>query len=322
LYLANWGTHVLKLRLPSRLLGMEAVRLFCPGESAFAREKNDKVILTFVSEDEEGGEWVEGENWLPSLISVRAELARGDLRCLYLAWLLCAQSGELDNEDIEPPIPPGLARLSASLESLAEFLRIDADLLHVVAQASQPMDQASPKREEILAWVTKLPSGEKDDLLVRLVTGEDAALPATMLQRFIKECHMPSPRSAEQAKRRTVGELLRAGKEHAEERRRSAAKKAADEKARREREAAIARVKYLDGIAGRESKLWAEIESLIATKQPTSYDLAVEGLADLRDLAARKGKTEEYCTRLEALRAAHARKPTLIERMRKAGLGA
>lgn len=321
LYLANWGTHVLKLRLPSRLLNIEAARLYCPGESAFAREKNGKVILTFVSENEEGGEWVEGDGWLSSLISVRAELARGDLRCLYLAWLLCAQSGERGDEDIEPPVPPGLARLSASLESLAEFLRIDADLLHVVAQASQPMDQASPKREEILAWVAKLPSGEKDDLLVRLVTGEDAALPAAMLQRFIKECHMPGPRSAEQTKRRTVGELLRAGKEHAEERRRSAAKKAAEEKARREREAAIARAKYLDGIAGRESKLWAEIESLIATKQPKSYDRAVEGLVDLRDLAARKGKTEEYCTRLEALRAAHARKPTLIERMRKAGLG-
>jgi hypothetical protein len=96
LYVANWGTRVLKLRLPSRLLALETARFYCPGEQAFAREKNGKVILTFVADDEGGGEWVEGEGWLSSLISVRAELARGDLRSLYLGWLLCAQSGELD----------------------------------------------------------------------------------------------------------------------------------------------------------------------------------------------------------------------------------
>jgi hypothetical protein len=93
LYLANWGTHVLKLRLPSSLLELEIARLYCPGESAFAQEKKGKTILTFISEDEEGGDWVEGEGQLSSLISARAELARGDLRCLYLGWLLCAQNG-------------------------------------------------------------------------------------------------------------------------------------------------------------------------------------------------------------------------------------
>jgi len=68
---------------------------------------------------------------------VRAELARGDLRALYLGWLLRAQSGELDDDDTEPPVPPGLGQLSASLESLAEFLRIDDDLLHVAAESGK-----------------------------------------------------------------------------------------------------------------------------------------------------------------------------------------
>ena len=61
LYLANWGTHVLKLRLPSRLLAPETAKAYCCGDSAFIREKAGKVVITFVSEDEEGGEWVEGE---------------------------------------------------------------------------------------------------------------------------------------------------------------------------------------------------------------------------------------------------------------------
>jgi len=56
LYVANWGTHVIKLRLPVRLLELATARLYCVGEGARVREKNQKTILSFVSEDETGGE--------------------------------------------------------------------------------------------------------------------------------------------------------------------------------------------------------------------------------------------------------------------------
>ena len=294
LYLANWGTHVLKLRLPSRLLDLKTALLYCSGEQASAREKNGKVILTFVSDDEEGDSWIEGEGMLSSLISIRAELMRGGLRCLYLGWLLCVQNGDLDDEDVEPPVPPGLGQLSASLESLVEFLRIDPHLLHIAARMSQPMGASSPEKEEIYEWVRKLPGDEKDNTLAKLIAGEDLAFAAELLQRFFKERDAGGQRATEQKKRRTVGELLRAAEEHAEQQRRLAAKKAAEEKARREREAAISREKHLDRIAGQEPKLWSEVENLIATKQPKSYDQAVKLLVDLRDLAVRRGKREEF----------------------------
>lgn len=80
LYLANWGTHVVKLCLPARLLDAKTARLYWAGERALVRKKNGKALITFVSEDEEGGgDWVEGNCHLSSLISVRAELGRGDL---------------------------------------------------------------------------------------------------------------------------------------------------------------------------------------------------------------------------------------------------
>jgi hypothetical protein len=320
LYLANWGTHVLKLRLPSSLLTLETARLFCPGGPAFAHEKNGKVILSFVSEDEEGGEWVEGEGLLSSLISVRAELARGDLRSLYLGWLLCARDGEFADEDEEPPVPPGLGQLSTSLESLVDFLRIDPDLLGVAAQMSRALAQASPKPVEIRQWIGKLPSGEKDDLLAMFITGEEPALAMQLMRRFIEKDDKRSEEEAEGVKRRTVGELLQAAEALNEKRRKLAAKKAAEEKARREREAEIARAEHLDRIATKQPELWNQIDSLIATKQPKSYDRVVELLADLRDLAARQSKTKEFATRVETLRSSHLRKPSLIERLRKAGL--
>jgi len=318
LYLANWGTRVLKLRLPSRSLDIETARLYCPGEQAFAREKSGRVILTFVSE-EEGGEWIDDEGWLSSLIPVRAELARGDMRCLYLGWLLCAQSGELSDEEVEPPVPTGLGQLSASLENLVEFLRINMDLLQVAARVSQPLMDASEKTEEVRKWVGKLPAVEKDEVLARLMVGGDFSYATELLRRFSREHDQENQAAAKEQRRRTVGELLQSAEQHAEERHQLAADKAAKEKARREREAAILRAKHLNKIEGREPQLWSEVQNLISTKQPKCYDSAVELLVDLRDLAVHRGKTDEFQARLEATWIAHARKPSLSERLRKAG---
>ena len=85
LYLANWGTHELMLRLPRRALDLATAQRYLKGEAASARAKGESVILEFRSEDEKGGGWVEddeGSGWMSSAIAVRAELASGDLRDL------------------------------------------------------------------------------------------------------------------------------------------------------------------------------------------------------------------------------------------------
>ena len=141
-----------------------------------------KVILSFVSEEEGGGIWIEGEGHLWPLLPVRAELARGDLRALYLGWLLRARARELDDEDLEPPVPPGLGQLSASLESLAEFLRVDGDLLDAAAEHSPPLASVAIDRDEVRAWIGKLAITEKDELITNLVVDADHAQVAELLQ--------------------------------------------------------------------------------------------------------------------------------------------
>lgn len=317
LYLANWGTHILKLRLPARLLDPAIARTYCGGEGASVRGKAGKVILSFVSEDEEGGDSVEGEGQLSSLISVRAELARGDLRALYLGWLLRAQGGELDDDAAEPPVPPGLGQLSASLDSLAEFLRIGSDLLHVAAAASSPISEVGIDRKGLATWISQLSTREKDKILTGLVLDADQTQVTELLQRFVKEHSEGDSKTVTTG--RTVGELLQAAEKHESERSRVEAERRAKEKARRDREAAIARERHLDSLAGRESKLWGEVDALVYSKQPKSYDQAVGILVDLRDLAAR-GKTGAFTMRIEALREAQAKKPSFIQRLTKAGL--
>jgi hypothetical protein len=310
LYLANWGTHILKLRLPVRLLDSATARAYCGGDAASVRVKDGKIILSFISQDEEGGEWDEDESQLSSMISIRSELARGDLRALYLGWLLRAQEGVLDDEEFEPPVPPGLGQLSASLESLAGFLRIDGDLLHVAAEASRPLGESGLNRSEIREWVGSIPAGEKDELVTDLLLGADQSGISVLLQRFIKEQKVQSADPTTTG--RTVGRLFSLAEACAAERKRLEAEQRAREKARREREAGMAREKHLDSLRGKESKLWGKVESLIATKQPLNYDRAVEILSDLKDLDAR-GTGSDFRLRLEQICQDHARKTSFIK---------
>lgn len=99
LYLANWGTRELILRLPARLVDPEVVQRYCSGDAVSAWNTDDHVVVAAVSEEEEGDfEWG-GEGVLASILPVRAELLAGDLRALYLLWLLRVQVGEvLDSE--------------------------------------------------------------------------------------------------------------------------------------------------------------------------------------------------------------------------------
>lgn len=318
LYFANWGTRELMLRLPRRVLDPATAKRYCRGERVSARVKGEHVILAF-SSDEEGSEWLEEDEdgSLSALVPLRAEIAGGDLRALYLGWLLCAQAGELDDADEEPPCPPGLGRLSAALKAFVAFLRVDRDLLEAAA-AGSPEAEDALLAKDLERWVSGLPEAEKTALLVRLVRGDKPHLRAELVRRFSASRTASPPGTA--VGRRTVGELLEAAEQRAEERRRREAARAARERARRKREAAKARERHLASLARREEEAWGEVEALIATKQPGKHDAAVALLRDLRDLAVHSGRWEEVEGRLGRLHEQHAKKPSLIGRLRAAGL--
>ncbi|WP_245617424.1 hypothetical protein [Amycolatopsis taiwanensis] len=89
LYVANWGTHRVMFRLPCDLLDADVVEDYCVGDQVSARVTDEFVVLDFISEDHVG-EFdfdYDAETWLSAIVGVRAELAAGDLRPLYLAWL-------------------------------------------------------------------------------------------------------------------------------------------------------------------------------------------------------------------------------------------
>ena len=167
LYLANWGTHEIQLAIPAGLVPLVTAKKYCSSQVAFSREKSGKLIFTFLSKEEADGEWIEGEGYLSGLLQVRNELAHGDLRVLYLGWLIGVQAGESDETEKEPPVPPNLGVLSGPQENLVDFLRLDRDLLAAAAQNSSRATTTAASREETARWIASLPASEKDEMLIR-----------------------------------------------------------------------------------------------------------------------------------------------------------
>jgi len=121
LYLANWGTHQIMLRLPRTLLSPEIAEQYGVDGHVGVTATPESVILDLISEDD-SGEWVEdAEDSLSAIVGVRSELAAGDLRALYLAWLSAYRGrewdedafGEDDEDEREPPVPAELGSLTA-----------------------------------------------------------------------------------------------------------------------------------------------------------------------------------------------------------------
>ncbi|MET0418742.1 MAG: hypothetical protein ABW022_22230, partial [Actinoplanes sp.] len=243
------------------------------------------------------------------------ELAAGDRRLLYLAWLLGVQSREFDDDEPEPPVPPGLAKLSGPLQALADFLRLDPDLLAVAAEGSRPLIETEPSAAALRRWVKKLPEADKDEVLLRVLRGDAGQLRLELLRRFHGTVEEPPAEG-----RRTAGNLLAAVEARRSARQQETGERKAAEHRRHEEAAAAEREQRLDALARNPVRAWNQADALIATKRPKDYDAAVTVLQDLQALATREGKILEFAERMTWLRERHARKPSLIDRFDRARL--
>jgi hypothetical protein len=145
-----------------------------PGETVRVRKAARWVIVEFGCESEWDGE-DDGTGWMASLMPLRSDLLRGDLRCLYLGWLRCARDGGPGEDKLEPPVPAGLEELSGPLHALIEFLDIDEDLVEVATQASKPL-AAGPTRRELSAWIRSLPEKRQERVAHHCGRGAGRAL--------------------------------------------------------------------------------------------------------------------------------------------------
>jgi hypothetical protein len=228
LHITSWGTHQLMLRLPETLLDLGTARRYHIDEQVEAWVSGEHIILDLCGEDEEEDDWDEdADDSLAAMAGLRAELAAGDLRPLYLAWLAAVGTWDRDEDafeddfedELEPPVPAGLGSLTAPQRALADFLRLDADLLATAASAAPRPAPVRDDPEELARWIADLTEAEKNALLVRVVGGEAGLLRLELLRRF----HGEPKIDGDGAPRRTVAELLDATAELRQERERDTA---------------------------------------------------------------------------------------------------
>jgi hypothetical protein len=168
-------------------------------------------------------------------------------------------------------------------------MRIDTDLVAVAAEVSITEDRQTDP-EALKTWIHNLPAGEKEDILFRLVQAPSPHLRTELLQQF-QQAVSTKANSNIDKQLRSVLDLISRAETYAEERKRRAAEQKAKAQARKKRERALAREKYIESLIGREDSIWKKVDELIVWKQAAKYDEAVELLVDLRDLY-KKTRTE------------------------------
>ena len=201
LYVANWRSRRLMIRLPKRFFSREDI-------DSFIREvdwvevwaSGENLIVGSYREEVELDGWDDGSGWLAVLAPLRADLLSGDLRLFYLLWLTAVQDDLVSDSEIEPL--PGIGPLTGALEGFAESFDIDPDLVQAAAEIGSGHTTIS--KHHLRETVSAIAVEEKTDLLVRVIEGDPHV--ATELKRRIHEkCTTPSTTY------RTVGALRRAG---------------------------------------------------------------------------------------------------------------
>lgn len=314
LYLANWGSRRFALRLPRRLVDLEALDRFQLDEEVASLKVAGEHLIVDISRDEiEVEDWDDGNGRLAALAPLRAELLGGDLRLFVLLWLIQVENGWTRDETVMPA--PGLGTLSGPLAALADFLAIDGDLIEAATQSQAPSAEPSPAAVE--AFLRALPESDKVALLLRLHAGDDPHLGAE-LRRRCREATSSGAHAGTGLP--TAGELRSAAVRLGEDRRRVAAERESAERRRREQEQAEARARHLAALAKRGDSVWREVEEQINLRNTSGYDRAATLLADLGEIATQDDKGEAFARRLADIRGRHDRKGKFIERLNAARL--
>jgi hypothetical protein len=335
-YVSNFGTYVLILRLPLDTIPIDDLRQYACDETLDIWTTDTHVIIEWRVDDEHGDwQYDDDDGWIDRLLPIREELLRGDYRSLYIGWLRFALSfdgnggtgqgeedddapydeeedGEsLDEYELEPPVPAGLRLLTPAQRALAEFLFIPDELIEAAAADSPGISQPAQSNESIAAWVERMPADEARAIIVRIIMEDGSRAQSELRGRYYRssaanpDARAPAPAS----KRRTAAslaalaaELKREGRTREEEQR---------ERERRER---------LTRTMDEAPKLWADVIAAVEKMTGAGYDQAVGLLQELRDAHDLAGRRAEFDEEFFQLRIRYASRNALLARLKSAGL--
>jgi hypothetical protein len=206
LYLANWGSRRLMIRLPKRLVDRRLLDAFLSEVDCATFSVSGENLIVDISCDEvEFENWDDGSGWLAALAPLRAEVLAGDLRLFYLLWLTAVQAEVFEADQPEPM--PGIGPMSASLEAFAEFFGIDLDLVHAAAERSAVAAASAISAEAVEGVISAMTDADKTTMLSRLFNGDPnvaAELRAKVSDRMASDADAPPIADRRPDRRRTA----------------------------------------------------------------------------------------------------------------------
>jgi hypothetical protein len=116
---AHWFYVELAFRFPKTAVDVRELWRYGAGQSLDVHSTGGNVVVSVAVERDDFDSEDDGQSWLSSLTAIRADIAGGDARALYFAWLLDVQSGEIDDDVVEPARPDGLGSVASHRPSTA-----------------------------------------------------------------------------------------------------------------------------------------------------------------------------------------------------------
>ena len=321
LYVANWGTRRMMLRIPKRCIEISRLDDFVREVDEVKLIESGENLIVDVGFDSDESEIdypdSEGDGWLDSLAPLRSALISGDLRLFYILWLTAVQRGYVLGDEKEPL--GGIGPLNAPLEALAEFFQVDRDLVRAAADRPTSSESERSFAEVTRRAIASMPEDEKTALLLRLVDGDLHV--AGEIRNKIRGAWDAAERISG-GRRRTVAELCDRGRAVRAERRAEQVRRREAERLRRAQEAERAQRARVDSIRLRGvERVWEEVERDIGYTHASSYDRAVGTLVDLRALAEQTGTSDDFEQRIRSMRQRHWRKRRFIDRLNDHRIG-
>lgn len=315
LYLANWGSRRLMIRLPKRLVDRPLLDRFLGEVGCIEIQAAGENLILDISRDElEFEDWEDGSGWLAALAPLRADVLAGDMRLFYLLWLTAVEADAFEPDEPEPM--PGIGPMTASLEAFADFFGIDPDLVQAAAERPADAGENESSPDAVRKVIAAIPDHEKTGLLMRLFEG--APLVTAELRAEVRN-RLGHGAGVLPITARTVGELRARADAIRLTRQRTEADKAAVERKQLAEATEKVRRARLDAIARRGESIWLEIETEIGRRNVAGYDKAAGLLLDLRTIAEERRTIEDFLHRLHTLRERHIQKRRFIERLATMG---
>jgi hypothetical protein len=329
-YSANWGSCSLMIRLPIPSLDSETLKQFTALSQtdthsffveAFAvTQVADQWILQWNFNDDSGSHerfWSQedGPGWMASLLPVRDELMRGDIRSLYLGWLARVCNGEIGGDDLEPPIPPGLQSLTPAQTALTEFLLIDPDWLAAAATVSQVLPDCNNNDSDIDNWIANQSVDDMRATLRLLLERRGQEAERQLQQRFLnwQREHLPN---SPIPRRRTVAEIDAQRDAARIKRLEHERQQQAAEEAKRLAERKL----QLERLAANSESAWVIIDRTLQRGSGLAYDQALKALIDLSEALKQAERKDDLRRGLVKLQSVHGKRGAWVKRLVNAGI--